>query len=52
MYGKGFKGVENVSFYPGEREVLIEPYFKFRITKVTDYYFYMDKLEKNYWLIE
>ena len=48
LYGKGFKGVENVSIYPGEREVLIEPYSKFRITKVTDYYFYMDKLEKNY----
>ena len=46
LYGRGFKGVENVSVFPGEKEVLIEPYSKFRITDIDGNYYYMDKLEK------
>ena len=47
LYGKGFKGVEKVSYYPNEKEVLIEAYSKFRITDIRGNYYYMDKLEKN-----
>lgn len=47
LNGKGFKGVEKISCYPDEKEVLIEAYSKFRITDIKGNYYYMEKLEKN-----
>lgn len=46
LYGKGYKGVEKVSYYPGEKEVLIESWAKYRITDIRGNYYYMDKLER------
>ena len=47
LNGKGFKGVEKISYYPNEKEVLIEAYSKFRIKDIKGNYYYMDKLQKN-----
>ena len=43
LYGKGFKGVDKLSYYPGEKEVLINAYSKFKITKISGNYYYMDR---------
>ena len=42
LKGKGYKGVSKLSYYPGEKEVLINAYSKFVITKVDGNYSYMD----------
>ena len=41
IYGKGFKGIEKLSFYTSEKEVLLCAYSKFKITKINgNYYFH------------
>ena len=43
LHGKGFKGVERLSYYPNEREVLIAPYSKYVISKIIGNYCYLDR---------
>ena len=43
LYGKGFKGIKKISELPFEDEVLICAYSKFKITKISGNYYYMDK---------
>ncbi len=43
LYGKGFKGVEKLSYYPSEKEILINAYSKFKITNISGNYYYMDR---------
>ena len=43
LYGKGCKGVDKLSYYPSEKEVLINAYSKFKITKISGNYYYMDR---------
>ena len=43
LHGKGYKGVERLSYYPNEREVLIAPYSKYVISKISGNYCYLDR---------
>ena len=42
LCGKGYKGVSKLSYYPYEKEVLINAYSKFEIKKISGNYYYMD----------
>ena len=43
LHGKGYKGVERLSYYPSEREVLIALYSKYVISKIIGNYCYLDR---------
>ena len=43
IYGKGFKGIEKLSDYPSEKEVLLCAYSKFKISKINGNYYYMEQ---------
>lgn len=45
LNGKGFKGVERLSIYPNEKEVLINAYSKFKITKIDGKYYHFNLLD-------
>ena len=45
LNGKGFKGVERLSIYPSEKEVLINAYSKFKITKIDGKYYHFNLLD-------
>ena len=43
LHGKGYKGVERISYYPNEKEVLICPYSRYVISKISGNYCYLDR---------
>ena len=45
LKGKGYKGVERLSYFPHEKEVIIAAYSKFKITKIDGNYYYMDQFD-------
>lgn len=45
LNGTGYKGVERLSKFPHEKEVLIAAYSKFRISDIEGNYYYMDQYD-------
>lgn len=45
LNGTGYKGIERLSYFENEKEVLIAAYSKFKITGIDGNYYYMDQFD-------